>query len=484
MIKDKKFLVILFLAVTYILVFGALSSLKHLSFNSHAMDLGLYSNSMWNSLNGRLLYNSVIEGSHFKSHFSPILIALIPFYFLFQSPITLLVIQTIIIGLALIPFYLIAKRNLDEASTFVLVFSFLLFPSLHYINLFDFHTISFAILFIFCLLYYLDSNDKKFLLFAIICLMIREDVALLISFLGLFIVFKRKNKTLGVTVFIAGMIALALALFLLYSLGGEALPGEIWFSEFYPNAGESVSELINPLLLKSKAVYLFKLFSPTLFISFFSPFTLLMGLPAFLENLFSIWKPMFSTQFQYDSIVIPFIYFSAVSGLKKIKEKLKDKRILGRNAFTLVLTGIILSSLASFCFFSPVGPINFGSCHECGIEKDAYAITEHDLIGHEIIASIPADASISSQIDLMPHLANRPESYVIPNINRAEYVFFDLKANKWPLKEEEYHKLIEEIIESKEYGIILFNDGYALFKRNTEDNAESLNKIQKYLEGD
>lgn len=81
---DRIFLLIVAL---YVIVFSVLYISRYLSFNS-GVDLGLYDQLVWNTLNGRLFENTLLADAYFYfgKSFSPLIAAFVPFYALFHDP--------------------------------------------------------------------------------------------------------------------------------------------------------------------------------------------------------------------------------------------------------------------------------------------------------------------------------------------------------------------------------------------------------------
>ncbi|MEX2752111.1 MAG: DUF2079 domain-containing protein, partial [Candidatus Freyarchaeota archaeon] len=81
--------------VVYTLVFSYFTVLKYYTFDTFAGDLGIFEQSLWSTLQyGFFLYNTPELGVHFKTHFDPILLLFLPFYSVYPSPLTLLVLQS------------------------------------------------------------------------------------------------------------------------------------------------------------------------------------------------------------------------------------------------------------------------------------------------------------------------------------------------------------------------------------------------------
>src|ERR1700730_4863452 len=106
----REGLIVLVLAAVYLFVYGALSVLRHESYHSFGFDLGLFNQTFWNTTQGRPFESTMsqaqpIPHSLLGDHFSPIFFFLMPFYFAFPHPETLLVLQTLALALGAWPIY-------------------------------------------------------------------------------------------------------------------------------------------------------------------------------------------------------------------------------------------------------------------------------------------------------------------------------------------------------------------------------------------
>ena len=143
--------------ILFALLFSFLSVAKHFAFHSTAFDLALNDQTIWGYSNGELLFNTVREVNLLGDHVHAIFFLVAPFYLLFSSPLTLLILQSVFIALAAIPLFFIARKFLSERDSFLISLAYFFYPTIHYIALFDFHPEAFAILFLFIALYGLLS---------------------------------------------------------------------------------------------------------------------------------------------------------------------------------------------------------------------------------------------------------------------------------------------------------------------------------------
>ena len=74
-----------------------LSLLQFYSFLSAGYDLSIYSNAIWHTAHGQWFFDSVKNEHLLGDHFGPILAILAPLYWIWESPIWLLIVQSIAI---------------------------------------------------------------------------------------------------------------------------------------------------------------------------------------------------------------------------------------------------------------------------------------------------------------------------------------------------------------------------------------------------
>src|SRR5690349_23909591 len=104
------------LAVCWTAVYGYLSIAQHEAFLSHAYDLAIYDQVVWNTSQGRLFENSVMHFlPHFLGdHFSLALMALVPLYWIYPDPKTLLLVQAVALGLTALPVGILARKQIGS----------------------------------------------------------------------------------------------------------------------------------------------------------------------------------------------------------------------------------------------------------------------------------------------------------------------------------------------------------------------------------
>jgi len=165
----------------YTLVFGSVAVWKYTTFGYTGLDLAIFNQTMWASVHGHPLAASIHEPSYLGDHASPALLLLAPIYAVWQSPITLLLLQILAIALTALPLYALGRRWLPHRPWLVLIppLMYLLNPFVHYATLFEFEFFIFAApLMLGAIWAWQTDRWRTFLLLFVLALLVREDVAL------------------------------------------------------------------------------------------------------------------------------------------------------------------------------------------------------------------------------------------------------------------------------------------------------------------
>ena len=455
----------------YIVTFSWLAILRHASFNSSAFDLGIYDQVVWNTLHGRLYFYTTTGQPllHFSNHADPSLIFVAPFYLIFDSPITLLVLQATVIGLGGLPVFWLARQMLkSNFAALSLLVAYLSFPSLQIVPLWDFHPPALATgLLLYAFYFMVRRKYGWFLLFAVISMGFKEQIPLIVSFMGLYLlVIERRWRIGAVTIAIAAVYFLVI---MYWVIPANSVVGKHLFLGYYADLGSTPAEIIvtaitrPDIVLKNvwqpaKLAYLRDILAPFGFLPLLGLPVLLIGLPSLAINLLSANPAMHdATQAQYISTVAPWLALGAVFGLHTLYRG--GIRLFPRAERWLlpVLSIAVLLVASYFHIVRGRSPLSFA--------RPRWEITAHDRLAERFIAQIPPDAPLSAQSKLYPHVAHRIKAYQFPDVNDAEYVFLDVTTSSWPIHPNDLQSKFEELLASGEFGILDAADGYILLKR-------------------
>jgi uncharacterized membrane protein len=94
-----------------------------------------------------------------------------------------------------------------------------------------------------------------------------------------------------------------------------------------------------------------------------------------------------------------------------------------------------------------------------------YQIGFDDDTLQKVMASIPADAALSCQTTLLPHMIARHKLYQFPIMHEADHVLLCPKEFEWPLDRPAYDEMIQQMKTSDEWLLLVDDPTVLLFKR-------------------
>lgn len=222
--------------------------------------------------------------------------------------------------------------------------------------------------------------------------------------------------------------------------------------------------VLRTILTPAKVKYIFDLLLPGAFTSLFSPQTLLLLLPSLAINLMSTYPPMSVLEkFHYGGPLVPFVIISSVYGMEFLLKRATLLHLDRQRALYLLSGLIFLASLLHHYYhgFTPLAR-----------HFQAPVVTAHDRLAHQLIALIPPEAAVSAQSKLNPHLSERERIYMFPRIKDAQYVFFDVTADSWPIHPNDQKRLFDTLLGEEGFGILAAKDGYVLLQRGLSHAQE------------
>ena len=466
------------LVSAYALIFGTLSIRSYFAYSNGGMDLGIFDQAVWNSLRGRLLETSIPPDARvlIGARFSPILLAFVPLYTVWSSSLVLLIIQTLGIALGAFPIYWWARRQIGCPMSLIVVTSYLLFPALQYVNLFEFHEISLSVpLLAFATFFLLRQKYIPFLVCLGLVLLVKEEMAFVVSAFGLYVLLIQRKRWLGIGLVLFGAFwaVLLLEYVLPFFRGAE---GYYFFShgmtggayERYGYLGKSLPEIVTTLVTRPfyvlehvfivpKIEFVLLLLVPLALTSLFSPEIMILTLPTFGIILLCDLYLIYSIRYHYTASLLPFLFFAAIVGIQRIW-RWRNYSEIDRHARGVALGALLLTaSILSYYFQSP-GPLarNF--------DPARYEVNTHTAIGQALFQSIPAEAIVLVQTGLIPHVTDRRSVYEFPAIPffwQAEYLVADT-TQPWYQR---FKGTWENVLASGYFQVVTQPDGYLLARR-------------------
>ena len=415
------------MALIYLLVLTASAWRLHGRFLTHALDLGYFDQIVWSTANGHWFANTLKYPWNFMGdHLSPILLFVAPVYWIWPSVKALLAMQTLALALAGLPIYWLARR-VDRWLAPVVMAAFYFNPSLHLINLSDFHEIALATPLIAIAVYALVLRRYPLLTVSLfLALLCKEDVAILTLAFGIYLLCDSRSRKwgIGISLFSAAWLLLALQV-IIPAFREEGEYGSIGARYGYLGStpGEALKTLITRpgvsvrhLFQRDIGVAFLRQLLPTGFVALIGWPLFALALPVFLYLQLSDEPSLYMLQEWHVAPLLPLLYAAALQGLGYLKGR-------GR-VFAAVL--LVVGTLWAFVQFSPL-PAAWtvqGTLPERGARIQA------------ILDRLSSDAIVSAQSDIVPHVSQRAEVYAFPSVVAgADDIVLDRQGNTYPISE-------------------------------------------------
>ena len=121
-------------AIMLAVFIGAYTSCRYLTFGSPNYDFGIFCNmfaSMARDFTQTVSSERDAIIQHFAVHFSPVYYLMLPFYYIFRSPVTLQILQALIVASGIIPLWLISRGcGLSPRASAVLSAIYAIYPAI------------------------------------------------------------------------------------------------------------------------------------------------------------------------------------------------------------------------------------------------------------------------------------------------------------------------------------------------------------------
>lgn len=478
-------LIVIAAALGYAVFFSFFLLRWHYKLRTGNFDLSINNNLMYGGLYGDFLKSPVAfptdPGKYLAAHAKFGHYLFLPIYALVPRPETLLVIQATLIGAGAIPLFLFARRHLSEWAAAVLALCYLSYYPMHGATFSEFQNVPIAALFVFFVVWAADARRYVWMgIFTAIALLMREDVPVGLSVIGLFLLATGHRPLPGL---ILTAVSTSYFLILRFYVMDEA--GDWWFPTMYKELwadGErgfrSVVKtlLTNPLFVISKLavekkfIYLMHLLVPIAFLPLRRWYLWASLIPGTLLTLLvTNYDPPTQFSFHYVMHWAPYLFMASVLALVALGRQ-PDFGPLRQRAALLTLcaaTAVLSYNYGAF-------PMREGS-FKGGFNRVEFKITESEKKRYErlmdLISVIPKDASVAATEKVGPHLSSRRVLHTMRTGPRGtEWIV----ASSRELKLSKTKPSLKAVLEKGEYGVVRRSGDFALFKRghSTEGNAK------------
>ncbi len=480
--KKSFFLILIFCA----LIFSSISLVNHFLYRTYALDLGLYTNALFDYAHFSFNDSSVFKNTSqnlLADHFDLFLVIISPLSYLFGNSTLLLVqIAFLLFGGIGVYRYLQLKEIEERMAMLGMIYFYLHFSVFSALS-FDYHSNVIAASLVPWFFYFLEKKEKINSLFLLGTILItKENMALWMIFVTFgFWLLNRKRDGFHFVLVYAGLSTIYF--FTVTSLLMPMMSNDQTFVQFkYSILGSDYKSAFTTLfyqpLLVFKSLFintsssitgdyvkweswLFFFFSGGI-VLLFRPLWLLMLVPIFLQKFLHNQIQMWGINDQYSIEFAPIlalgIFSSGNSSLPtKVRNLILSLAFLGSVICTIRLMDRTSSMIkrANVRLYQP-------SHWKEALERSAI---------NSALKQIPADAVVSAQSPILPHLAWRDKIYTFPLIKDADFIVYEKEKAPYPISSTEFSHITDSLEYTNNWEIVYKENNVRVLKRVLIDKS-------------
>jgi uncharacterized membrane protein len=420
---------------------------------SYGSDTGTFSQVIINVPRG---FTDTLElgGTHFRTHWSPLLAVLWPLVALTRSPLSIQIVQVILIALCAVPLYGIVAARAGEAWGLRCAVLALIYPPLLANAFAEFHELAFFPVLTLTLVWAAERQRWTwFSIIAIAIVLIREDACVDLAIIGVSLsvvaaIGRQKAAAaawLSLAVLSAGSLAFYVGIVL--PRVGPWTPSHFYEYSFAHGPLQTAlsiftrsAQLLHATATRGRLTYLLEAFVPLAVLPLLTRWTLL-AVPAFAGILLSSDASVWRMGMHYVLLWAPWLVLAAAFALIELGRKSQRVAIVWwRTALAICVVFLIA--------FNPMHPAHY-------LRAEPYQHTAEAL---RAFACVPADAAVATHDEWFAHEALAyPHATVIPD--RPEtfrgYLVF---AGDW--QNPHFAQLLPEIYGAERSGLFRHVCGY------------------------
>ncbi len=445
------------------LVFFLASSVRHILFNSHAFDLGIFDNGIYLISQGKTPYISFRELHILGDHAAWILYFIAPLYYIFPSVYWLFFLQSLVSAITIFPIWKLSKlSDLSDSKAKTVCLIYLLYPLIFNVNLFDFHPEVIALPLFFTAL--LAVRLDKLIWFIVSIMFIlgcKAVLALNIIMMGMWLMIFYGKKTYGLIAIFSGVFWFIIATQLIIpTFSGE----EAAAVSRYGFLGDSVTKIALNLIFKPRIIlsHLFTLANAEYLVLLFLPvipvlawqqmYNLIPAIPTLFLNLITEYQPQKDLVHQYSLPIIPFLIFTIIASLAH------GKTWLYHSVKIRIWSLILFFALAKYVYFFPNG-LYLKNFHTWKASNEAIKI-------------IDTKESVFTAPQFAPHLTHRLtidlaiDTINYEQVSKFNYVLLNLDNPTGYSSAEDIKNLINFLEKNSLFILEYHQNDIYLFKQN------------------
>lgn len=456
--------------VVFGLIYADISLVNHANFRTYALDLGAYTNAMYDYIHGRFNDSTVFKGQAenlLADHFDLYLMVFSPLVLAFGTYALLIVqIAALLIG-GVGVYRCVLHRSSHQHLALMAALSFYCFFGVYAALAADYHSNVVGA----CLLPWLmdavfRDRWKSAWVWGILIWIGKENMALWVMFvcIGLAILHRKVRRKVF---FLLTFAALSLIYFVVVI--GWVMP---WFSlhNAYPHFhytcmgegfGPALSHVITHpvdtirLLFVNhqghahgdyvKAELHLMLICSGLPLLMWRPAYLVMLLPIYGQKLFHDQMAMWGIGHQYSIEFAPILAIGIFDVISTWSSS-RTQRLVGWAVVVLMLACSI-RWMDRTIYYSPKSHVRIYA-------PDHYFRKYSTAEAHRALRSIPTDAVVSAQSPYVPHLILRDKMYQFPMIHDAQWIVLNRLESPYPLSQEAFDAQCDSLLRDTRWEVV------------------------------
>lgn len=409
----------------FVIYFGLTVYLRQKNLFTAQYDLGNMMQVMWQSLHGRW-FQMVDPGnamlvSRASIHTDFLLLAYLPFYAVWTSPLTLLFGQVIAVASGAIPLFLLARKKLSARFGLTMAVLYLMYPPLQWAVIFDVHAVVLVTPLIIWGWWAIDARRWwPAGIFFGLALLGKEEIGLVVALSAIYWLRDRATRRFALTMLVAGI---GWSVFMVGWVIPNArnFPGHFALG-YYSAYGSTSSEILRTIVTKPWIIirdilnadaltYYAKLLIPVGGLAVLGLPVILLAAPEITINVLSSNENLRTIFFHYTSAITPFVFLATVIG-SAFWYRWGQQRLSARLFQKLYRIGVIVlfcSSAVSIWRWAPLP----GTMHHhdvIGFFRESPYRASIDVL-HKLI---PPNEKLSVTSNVAPQFANRDYIWGFP----------------------------------------------------------------------
>ncbi len=450
--------------------FSYLAYRKYAGFKTDAGDLTVFGFAFSKTIAGKFFPFFASEGTIMGNHPNFMLWLAVPFFWMVPAVATLLVFQSLLINLATIPAYLLARDKTGSRITgLIAAVGLLAYPTIASQHVNQIHDDQFGLaLLLFAFYFFEKENFKKFALCMAGSLLAKETICLTTGMFGIWALLRRRNWKwvafpIGWSVFY--LVVVLKGFMAAWQGSGTLLYTNVAYFEGYGKTPGEVlttmlthpAKVLGTFLKPDRLQYMFDLLKPVAVVLPFGALAFMMALPTLFLNVISTNSAMRVIPWHYGSILGGMLFMSLITSLPAWQRWLTAWFGQRDYARWLCIATVLLSVWSAGNWFH---------AHE-------YEWTPVRPARLAAVRSIPNDASVFSPDNMLAHFIHHPKIHTIGglrfwkrDINELfdyDYIVFDnnFRGYDWQMQAQ----LQDFIRVHKDYQQVFSQDGVWVYHR-------------------